>query len=225
MSDTGELIYVVDPMCSWCWGFAPAFQAVVDHHPELAVSVVAGGLRPGEAAELLNDQMRQTLAHHWEQVERATGQPFDPAGLDRQDWVYDTELADIAVVTMRNLAPDLALPWVHHLHEAFYAKAIDLTDPAAYPSLLAGLDVDADAFMTALQSPEMKAATWQDFSLARRLGASGFPTVLGVRDGKAMILTRGYTDAETFDKIIHRWMELTVPDIEPGASCSIDGVC
>lgn len=225
MSDTGELIYVVDPMCSWCWGFAPAFRAVVDHHPELAVNVVAGGLRPGEAAEPLNDQMRQTLAHHWEQVEQRSGQPFDVAGLDRQDWVYDTELADIAVVTMRNLAPDQVLSWVHHLHESFYAKAIDLTDRAVYPSLVAGFDVDVEAFMTALQSPEMKAATWQDFSLARQLGASGFPTVLGVRDGKAMILTRGYTDAETFDKIIHRWMELTVPDIEPGASCSIDGVC
>lgn len=225
MSETGELIYVVDPMCSWCWGFAPAFQAVVDHHPELVVNVVAGGLRPGKAAEPLNDGMRKMLAHHWQLVEETTGQVFDLAGLERDDWVYDTELADIAVVTMRNLKPDRIVEWTHHLHEAFYAKAIDLTDSTVYPALVAGFDVDPDVFLAALLSPEMKTATWDDFSLARQLGASGFPTVLGVRDGKAMTLTRGYTNAETFDQIIHRWIELTVPDVEPGAVCSLDGAC
>ena len=46
-----ELIYVGDPMCSWCWGMAPALQAFAAHalQQELAFSVVLGGLRPGGA--------------------------------------------------------------------------------------------------------------------------------------------------------------------------------
>ena len=24
-----RLIYVMDPMCSWCWGFAPVAQALI----------------------------------------------------------------------------------------------------------------------------------------------------------------------------------------------------
>ena len=225
MADTGELIYVVDPMCSWCWGFAPAFRAVIDHHPELKVNVVAGGLRPGESAQALDDNMRGYLAQAWGRVSEASGQPFDPTGLDREGWVYDTELADIALVTMRTLNPDQTVEWVHHLHEAFYAKAIDITDSDVYPALLAGFEVDPDAFVAGLQSPEMKAATWQDFAMARKLGATGFPTVLGLRDGQAMTLTQGYTTAERFDQLVHRWIELTVPEVEPGAACSIDGIC
>ena len=221
----GELIYVVDPMCSWCWGFAPAFRAVMDHHADLKVNVVAGGLRPGSAAQPLDDRLRAMLAHHWEQVAETSGQPFDSEVLQRQDWVYDTELADMAVVTMRTLAPHETVPFVHHLHEAFYAKAIDITDLSVYPSLVAGFDVDADDFMTALQLDEIKTATWQDFNLAQRLGATGFPTVFGFRNGEAMALTRGYIDAESFDQVVHRWLELTVPDVAPGATCSIDGVC
>lgn len=223
--EPAALIYVVDPMCSWCWGFAPAFAAVRDHHRDLDVHVVAGGLRPGESAQPLNDSMRSFLSHHWEKVAEVTGQPFDQAGLDRDGWVYDTETADIALVTMRSLNPERIVEWVHHLHEAFYAKAIDVTDPDVYPDLVSGFDVDVDAFMLALASDEMRSATWKDFGLARQLGASGFPTVLGLRDGQAVTLTQGYVNAEQFDSLVHQWIEMTAPQIAPGAACSIDGVC
>ncbi|MFQ5523922.1 MAG: DsbA family protein, partial [Acidimicrobiia bacterium] len=39
-----KLIYVGDPMCSWCWGFAPEIEDLADEYP---VEVVVGGLRPG----------------------------------------------------------------------------------------------------------------------------------------------------------------------------------
>ena len=47
-----RLLYVMDPMCSWCWGFAPvvkalAEQAAVDGVP---LQIVTGGLRRDQLA-------------------------------------------------------------------------------------------------------------------------------------------------------------------------------
>ena len=48
------LISVGDPMCSWCWGFAPEIDSLADDYP---VDVVVGGLRPGHMAQTLEDRM------------------------------------------------------------------------------------------------------------------------------------------------------------------------
>jgi len=43
-----HLIYFADPMCSWCWGFAPVIAQVRERYGEaLPVRLVLGGLRPG----------------------------------------------------------------------------------------------------------------------------------------------------------------------------------
>ena len=98
-----EFVYVGDPMCSWCWGFAPVLERMQEVY-DVPLRVVVGGLRPGSEAEELDDRFAGVLAHHWEQVELASGQPFDSTPLERREgWRYDTEVPAIAVVTMREL--------------------------------------------------------------------------------------------------------------------------
>ncbi len=44
---TKQLIYVGDPMCSWCWGFAPVKRRIEELcHGRAEVSLVVGGLEP-----------------------------------------------------------------------------------------------------------------------------------------------------------------------------------
>jgi putative protein-disulfide isomerase len=57
-----EFVYVGDPMCSWCWGFAPALELLVARY-SLPVRVIVGGLRTGPAAPVLDGTMRAFLAH------------------------------------------------------------------------------------------------------------------------------------------------------------------
>lgn len=43
-----HLLYIADPMCSWCWGFSPIIEKVRDHFGEaLPMELLMGGLRPG----------------------------------------------------------------------------------------------------------------------------------------------------------------------------------
>ena len=173
-----ELIYVGDPMCSWCWGIAPELEALVESHPELPLRIVVGGLRPGPNAQTVGPELAGYLAHHWEEVERRSGQPFDQALLDDHGWLYDTEHACRAVVVMRELAPHETFRFFQHLQHAFYAEGRAVWDSEIYRELIEGFDVDPEAFLTAFGSQDAIKATWQDFSLARSWGINGFPTIV-----------------------------------------------
>ena len=201
-----EFIYVGDPMCSWCWGFAPVLERMQEVY-EIPIRVVVGGLRPGPDAEELDDRVATTLAHHWEQVAHASGQPFDHSFLDRRDgWIYDTETPAVAVVVMRELSPSDTLRFHTRLQRAFYSERVDITDPAEYPALLDGFDVDHDKFMSLLGSDDMRRLAWKDFAEARSLGANGFPTLL-VRDGDDYgIVTRGYLPADRLLPVLSDWL-------------------
>ncbi|MGH3666293.1 MAG: DsbA family protein, partial [Egibacteraceae bacterium] len=122
-----EFLYVGDPMCSWCWGFAPAMARLGQRYT-IPIRVIVGGLRPGADAGPLDDELRAFLLEHWLAVAAASGQPFTTSALQRPGWVYDTEAACRAVVALRELAPDRELAWFARLQQAFYADGEDVTD-------------------------------------------------------------------------------------------------
>jgi putative protein-disulfide isomerase len=207
MTDTiARLIYVGDPMCSWCWGFAPEIEALSDDMP---VEVVVGGLRPGPMAQPLEERLAAFLRHHWEEIGERTGQPFAVGFLDRADgWVYDTEPAAIAVTQMREMAPDRALDYFTDVQMAFYGRGEDVTDFAVLVSLTEGYEIDSEAFAAALHTEEARTRAWEDFSLARNWGISGFPTVVGeLDDGRLALLARGWSPAEEIRDRIRRVAE------------------
>ncbi len=220
-----EFVYVGDPMCSWCWGFAPVLERMAEVY-DVPMRVVVGGLRPGPDAEPLDDRMERFLAHHWHQVEAASGQPFDHAFLKRRHgWRYDTELPAVAVVAMRELNPDQTLRFHSRLQRAFYAEGIDITDPTEYPGLVGGFDVDPDKFLELLGSEEMKRRAWQDFSEARSLGVAGFPSLLLRMGNEWAVVTRGFVAAEVLLPALSNWLLERFGAASEGLFCEPGTVC
>ena len=186
-----EFIYVGDTMCSWCWGFAPTMDALLGHY-SFPMRLINGGLRPGSNAQVLDDNLRGVLTHHWDQVAAASGQPFNDAVLASDGWVYDTEYPARAVVTMRSHDPEQEFRWFKRLQRAFYSEGVDITDPAVYPALLEDFAVDGSGFVADLDNEKSRLAAWEDFEQAQVMQAQGFPTLL-LRTGSDMAtVTRGY---------------------------------
>ena len=219
-----ELVYVGDPMCSWCWGFVPCLHAMEARLP-IPLRVVVGGLRPGPSAELVDDRMATFLEGCWTSVEAASGQPFDRAPLRRRGWKYDTELPCTAVVGVRSLAPAQALAFFERLQRAFYAEDVDVTDPGVYAGLVEGLVPDPAGFAAELAAGAWKEETWAEFAWARQMGVSGYPTVL-LRSGETwQVVTRGFMPADKLIPGLERWIEAELGPIGQGESCSVDGSC
>lgn len=220
-ADDLELIYVGDPMCSWCWGFAPVLEQLEERY-ELPIRTVVGGLRAGADAQPLDDRLRAFLAHHWKQVHEASGQRFAEVALDREGWVYDTEPACRSVVALRGLAPDRTLEWFARIQRAFYVEGRDVTDAEVHAELVGEVGVDPAVFADRMDSGAVREETRGDFAEARRLGAMGFPTLL-LREGQDVVtVTRGFVPFEQLEPRLTGWLSDRYGEAADGLVCELD---
>ena len=67
MSQT-KLIYIADPMCSWCYGFSNELSTAIDNlGDKVELQLIMGGLRPYNT-ETIQD-LGEFLRGHWKHVE------------------------------------------------------------------------------------------------------------------------------------------------------------
>lgn len=200
------LLFFGDPMCSWCWGFAPELRRIFDAVQGRAqFHMVMGGLRTG-TTEPWDASMRSDIRHHWQSVAAKTGQPFDFSRLDDETFVYDTEPACRALVTVRTLKPDAALDMYDSLHRGFYALGLDITEPGVLADLARVLGVEPDRFRTDFDSAAMRRAVAFDFRRTQAFGVSGFPTVVCAEDGQYAFLTLGYRPYAALEPLLQEWL-------------------
>ena len=70
MSDCNRLIYVHDPMCSWCWGFRPNFENLCKQLPAgLSVNRLLGGLAP-DNDQPMPAELQSKLQDTWRRIAR-----------------------------------------------------------------------------------------------------------------------------------------------------------
>lgn len=202
-----RLLYVMDPMCSWCWGFAPVLEALAEQALAAGVPLhlVVGGLRRERAA--LDPAGRVRILAYWQAVNASTGQLFNfteglPEGL-----VYDTEQACRALVTARSLDPQSVWPLARLIQQAFYTEGLDVTQAPVLVRLAEQAGIPRIEFAAAFDSAEQLTATAQDFAWVQDLGIAGFPTLLAERDGQLALLTNGYRPLDELAPLLARWLE------------------
>ena len=192
------LIYLADPLCSWCYGFGPELAKLLARHPDAKLELVMGGLRPFNT-QPTTDEFRGMLREHWRHVATASGLPFSEAALDRPGFVYDTEPACRAVVTARAIEPAKALGYMKAVQLAFYRDGRDMTRGDELADVAAETGFERDTFRMQFDSARIRDETRADFSRTQSLGVGGFPT-LGIVNGKQVYLvTNGYVTDDVLE--------------------------
>lgn len=172
------LWYLADPMCSWCWGFTPTIETLRDEFRDRArIALVLGGLRPGETTPM-TASARDDILHHWHAVHERTGQPFRFDAAPPEGFVYDTEPACRAVVTVGGLDPTLIFAMFKAIQSGFYAEGRDVTQSSTLADLAAGLGVGRDLFLHTFNSDIARHRTQAHFKQARQAGITGFPSLI-----------------------------------------------
>ena len=198
-----EIIYVGDPMCSWCWGISPQMNALQRYGQQNSIPfrIVMGGLRPGGGEEW-NANFKSFLKHHWEEVNERSQQPFNFKLLDEAYFDYDTEPACRAVVTVRTMAPQKVLHFYELVQHSFYVESKDPKQLSFYEEICQKLAIDFTSFSQQFSSPQIKEATQQDFTQNRQWGVRGFPTVIYRKKDQLHLIARGYSDYESMKKAL-----------------------
>jgi putative protein-disulfide isomerase len=210
-----HFLYFADPMCSWCYGFSPVIRELEAHFAgRLPVRTIVGGLRAGNT-QAMREQDRDYIRNAWTRVGEATGRSFDFAFFDREHFVYDTEPACRAVVTMRGRHPDKTVAFMGAISEAFYGNNRDTTDTDVLCAVAGEQSDDADAFRAQILAADTRTETARDFHFANQSGVHGFPCLMigGGTDGYALV-TNGYRPIDGLPEAIDRWLE-KIDEVQP----------
>lgn len=196
-SSKDTLIYIGDPMCSWCYGFSPELDKIILAFPEVPLEIVVGGLRVNGNESMM--ELHDFLFKHWQDVHKASGQDFNFSILSQSDVLYNTEPACRAVFVIGQLAPEKKYQYFKLVQRGFYYHNLLPHDAENYARMASECGVDFDQFLQIFESRQAKAEVYSDFELAEKLGATGFPTLIAKIDGKLYLAAQGYQKA---DKII-----------------------
>jgi len=204
------ILYVYDPMCGWCYGFDPVMkQAASQWAQSVHFQTISGGMITGDRQGIIAPQMATYILNTVPRLEQMTGVKFGEAFLNAlRDGTYHASSVrpSRAMTVFRALQPQKAIAFAHAMQRKLFRDGKSLEADATYRELCADFNLDADAFLQALNNTSSLKAAEEDFALSARLGVSGFPAVVGVRNGKAQMLTNGFTDAVAFEKKLKQFI-------------------
>lgn len=186
-----QLIFIIDPMCSWCWGFHPIIETLRKEHSDLyTFSVIVGGLRT-KGQMPWTDESKTYLKKNWNAVHQGTGQPFNPKLLNLSHFDYDTYPACKAIVTVRELfGVDAAFNYLTAIQSAFYADGVDIT---SLDTLTTYVTQNQETFSAFYQSDRAELLMQHDFGKARSMGVNAFPSTIKIDADGHMICFSGYS--------------------------------
>jgi putative protein-disulfide isomerase len=209
-----NLIYVADPMCSWCYGFGRTISELLAEPGDLQplhLALVMGGLRP-YTTELLKPERAQEIFSHWHHVAQASGLPFAASphtALDEPGFIYDTEPASRAAITVRTLWPQHTWRYFKAVQTAFYAEGRNVTQAAVLADVAESVGLPRADFAKTFASTALREATAKDFAQSQAWGITGFPAVIAQKGDDLHLVCRGYAPVETLRARIAALMAAT----------------
>jgi putative protein-disulfide isomerase len=191
-----RVIFVTDPMCSWCWGMAREIDRTMTMLAgEFEFDVLLGGINI-DSTQPVGDYGRRRLAGVWREVTEVTGTTFG-AGLPAGDFVYNSTRACAALEAVRELSGRPPFEYLQRLQRRFFLGGEDVTQAALLRAEARAAGIDADRFDEVLVSPRTLDRMRSGFGLAKSYGTAALPSVVVESAGARRLVTGGYADAPT----------------------------
>lgn len=186
MSDSASdtLIYIHDPMCSWCWGFRPTLDNLCrELDVDVRVSRLLGGLAP-DSDQPMPEDLQHQLQATWRRIQqRIPGTRFNFDFWHICQPRRSTWPACRAVIAARHLAADKEAAMIDAIQRAYYLEARNPSDDSTLIALAAGMGLDAQQFAAALNTESTHATLAAEMAEGRRMGADSFPSLRLLTDG------------------------------------------
>lgn len=191
------LVYVHDPMCSWCWGFRPTFEALCSQLPaQIRFVRLLGGLAPDNESPM-PQALRQQLQNTWRTIQaRIPGTSFNFDFWEHCTPQRSTYPSCRAVLTARTLDAAKEEAMILAIQQAYYLQA---RNPSRLDTLIE-LGVECgfaeEAFARTLHSPEIDLQLSAEMTQARKLGVNSYPSLVVVKQGHIHPISIDYKDSQ-----------------------------
>ncbi len=199
MTSTGtpKLHYVHDPMCSWCYAFAPVWVGVRETlGDEIAIRSVLGGLAPDSDVPM-PQETRQHVKGAWQRIQSVVPETeFNFDFWERCEPRRSTYPACRAVIAAREQGPEHDNGMTAAIQRAYYREARNPSLTETLTELAAELGLDMPRFESFLASEECGQTLQNEIRFTHSLGVRGFPTLVLVTDGTGIRIPHDYNDAD-----------------------------
>jgi len=179
MSNQATLIYVHDPMCSWCWGFRPTLEALVLSLPnKIHYKRLVGGLA-ADSNEIMPKVMQQSIMGIWQQIQiKIPGTYFNYVFWEKNLPRRSTYPACRAVIAAKTSNKDFDEAMTLAIQQAYYQEALNPSDESVLVQLAENLGIAAPEFKQKLHSKEVEEEFRQQLNFSREIGANSFPSLI-----------------------------------------------
>lgn len=204
MMDT--LIYVHDPMCSWCWAFRPVWQSIRGSlPPDIEVRQILGGLAPDDP-DPMPVELRHIIRHIWKSVEEAVpGTAFNYDFWERCAPRRCTHPACRAVIAARRQEPSSEEAMILAIQRAYYLEARNPSEEDTLIELADQIGLDRSLFSRDIGDHAVQQELMSEIGFAEELGVRGFPTLILQHDEDFREIALDYTDASVaLEDILNR---------------------
>ncbi len=178
------LYYVHDPMCSWCWGFHPAWLELQSKLPnDIQITHVLGGLAP-DTNEIMPKAMQNAIRGYWKNIQtRIPGTRFNFDFWDfpeKSQPRRSTYPACRAVIAATQQNAEIETEMILAIQQSYYLHAKNPSDHHVLADIAEFLTLDRARFEADLISEKVDRKLLADIEFSRQLGAQGFPSLIHV---------------------------------------------
>ncbi len=195
-----RLIYVMDPMCSWCYAFEPELEDFLGKHSSLEVDWIMGGLAP-DSTNPMDESLKERISSYWYEIEKKSRVNFN-----HDFWKLNTPYRSTypscrAVIAVEFLKGNSSQQMVKAIQSAYYQEAKNPSLEETLIDCAVSIGLNESDFLKVLKSAETEERFQQHLSLSHQLQARSFPTLFCINDNnQAYSLAPGFMQAARLEE-------------------------
>jgi len=187
-----KLIYVHDPMCSWCWGYKPTWQKLESALANiLPIEYRVGGLA-ADSDQPMSADMQLQLQAIWQNISNQLGTEFDFGFWQECQPRRSTYPSCRAALIARGFNKEPQM--IAAIQQAYYLQAQNPSDEYVLIKLSEQIGLDASLFEQLLHSNELERRFDDELNYVRSLPIQGFPSLVLIHNNRAYPIAINYTD-------------------------------
>jgi putative protein-disulfide isomerase len=179
------LYYAHDPMCSWCWGFAPVLRALEAGLPVgVVLQRLLGGLAP-DTGETMPQEMQERIQSTWRRIRQTLpGTEFNFEFWTRCVPRRSTWAACRAVIAAREQGAANDRRMTTAIQHAYYTQARNPSDTGVLLELAQELGLDTARFAADLDCDATRTRLQTEIRQCEALHVYSFPALV-LQSGEA----------------------------------------
>jgi len=193
MTKAAILYYVYDPMCSWCWGYAPTWLKLQTELERSGIKVEyrLGGLAP-DSVEAMPQEMQHFLEQTWHKISAQLGTQFNYDFWTLCQPRRSTYPACRAAFIARDAGLEQAM--VQGIQHAYYLEAKNPSDMETLIDIAVSIGLDAGWFAEQMLSKSVNQSLMEEVADVRQLPIQGFPSLVLEHKGQLTPIALDYRD-------------------------------